>query len=295
MAHQVNLIPNKKVVNMGYEAVTNQFQPVDHRSAIPFYVQVSTALQDVIERGEWEPGTQLPGELELCQTFDVSRTVIRQALQEMELDGLIVRRKGKGTFVAAPKIIEGLFQKLTGFYQDMVDRGHQPITRVLKQETVPADSKVAGYLGLKRGTKAICIERLRFVKSEPIVLVTTYLPYSLCAEILKADLRSQSLYQILEERYGLIITRGRRTLEAVAADEREAELLQVEKGAPLMLLDSVSFLKDGTPIEYYHAVHRGDRSRFEVELVRIHEHRRERDSVSDRVVGRQLTERMSGR
>jgi GntR family transcriptional regulator len=106
------------------------------------------------------------------------------------------------------------------------------------------------------------------VNGEPIVLVTTYLPYIICPGLLEADLRQQSLYKFIEAECGLFIVRGRRTIEAVPANEYEAQLLQVEKGAPLILLDSVSYLEDGTPAEYYHAVHRGDRSRFEVELVR---------------------------
>ena len=82
------------------------------------------------------------------------------------------------------------------------------------------------------------------------------------------DFAHRSLYAYLESAYGLVIARGRRTLEAVAAGEYEAGLLGVKKGAPLILLDSVSYLADGTPIEYYRALHRGDRSRFEVELLR---------------------------
>jgi GntR family transcriptional regulator len=76
----------------------------------------------------------------------------------------------------------------------------------------------------------------------------------------------------LEDKYGLKIHRGRRTLEAVAADEREAYLLKVRVGAPLMLINSVSYLADGRPIEYFHALHRGDRSKFEVALIRVRNH-----------------------
>ena len=244
---------------------------VDHTSPVPYYAQVKEALRGRIERGDWKPGDQLPGEPELCTMFDVSRTVIRQALTELMYEGLIVRAKGKGTFIAEPKISENLAQKLTGFYQDMADRGHPPVSRILKQEVTPANAKVASFLQLEPDTATIEIERLRFVKDEPIVLVTTYLPYARCPELLKADLTRQSLYAVIEQHCGLVITRGHRTLEAVAANQRESELLQIEIGAPLMLLDSVSYLEDGSPIEYYHALHRGDRSRFEAELIRVRE------------------------
>lgn len=101
--------------------------------------------------------------------------------------------------------------------------------------------------------------------------MTTYLPYHLCPQLLQTDLTRQSLYAFLEHTCGLIIVRGRRTLEAVLAQGYEARLLKVPAGAPLIALDSISYLNDGTPIEYYHAYHRGDRSRFEVELLRVRE------------------------
>ncbi|HEY4687712.1 MAG TPA: GntR family transcriptional regulator [Anaerolineae bacterium] len=244
---------------------------IDRKSHVPFYVQLEEILRTEIERGQLKPGERLPGEFELCQRYDVSRTVVRQALRDLTDEGLIVRDKGKGTFVAEPKISESLVQKLTGFYQDMVDRGFTPITQVLKQEVVPASEKVAGYLGLKPDTSVIEIQRLRFIQDEPIVLVTSFLPYALCPQLAHADLTKRSLYAFLEKEAGLFIARGRRTIEAVPASESEARLLLVERGAPLIKLDSVSYLSDDTPMEYYRALHRGDRSRFEVELVRTWE------------------------
>jgi len=244
---------------------------IDHRSPVPYYAQVKEAVADRIEQGVWKPGDQIPGEPELCTMFDVSRTVIRQALGELEHEGVVLRAKGKGTFVAQPKIMENLAQTLTGFYQDMAERGSPPVSQVLKQHVVSASPKIAGLLSLPPGTPMIEIERLRFVSDEPITLVTTYLPYSVCPGVLQADLTHQSLYALLEAEYGLFISSGARTLEAVAANAHEADLLQIEIGAPLMLLDSVSYLEDGTPIEYYHALHRGDRSRFEATLIRSRE------------------------
>ena len=161
---------------------------VDHDSPIPYYVQVKGSLCAHIERGDWQPGDQLPGELELCRVFDVSRTVIRHALGEMEHEGLIVKRKGKGTFVAEPKIVRGLAQKLTGFFQDMVERGFTPSTRVLRQEVVPASPKVAAYLGLEPETPVILIHCLRLVEDVPIILDTIHLPHALCPKVLSADL-----------------------------------------------------------------------------------------------------------
>ena len=244
---------------------------IDFNSHIPYYIQLIEALKEKIQSGEWQAGDQIPSEPDLCESYGVSRTVVRQSLREIELEGLITRRKGKGTFVSEPKLSESLAQKLTGFYQDMVERGHTIETHVLHHEVVPAEKKVAEYLGVRPGTTVVDIKRLRFIKDEPIVLVTSYLPLHLCPDLAEADITNKSLYEFLENECGVIIAYGRRSIEAVAADQKEANLLQIEVGAPLILLDSVSYLEDDTPIEYYHAVHRGDRSKFEVELVRIKE------------------------
>ena len=243
--------------------------PIDRDSYVPYYAQVKNVLEGKIESGEWQTGDQIPSEPELTRVFGVSRAVIRQALGNLEHEGLILRRQGKGTFVAGPKIVEGLVQKLTGFYQDMVERGRVPVTQVLKQEVVPVSPKVASYLGLEPGTPVIVLERLRFIDDEPILLVITYLPYHLCPGISDEGFSHQSLYACMEQKHGLFIARGHRYIEAVPAGEREAALLGVDVGAPLILLDSVSYLDDGTPIEYYRALHRGDRSRFLVELIRV--------------------------
>lgn len=250
---------------------------VDFDSPIPYYIQVKDFLRGHIRDGTWSEGDRLPSEAELCEMFAVSRTVIRQALQDLIHEGLIKRRKGKGSFVAAGKISEQLAQKLTGFYQDMVEQGLKPVTQVLQQHVIPANPTVAQYLKLEAETPVIEIARLRSVQGIPIVLVTTYVPYFLCPNLVTDDLNNQSLYDLLESRYHLYIGRGRRTIQAVLAEGQEAKLLEVNKGAPLFRLDSISYLNDGTPIEYYFAYHRGDRSQFEVELIRS----RELDEIAD--------------
>jgi GntR family transcriptional regulator len=241
---------------------------IDHSSNIPYYVQLTNIIKEKIRHKAWEPGSKIPGEMELCQEAGVSRTVVRQALRELDYAGLIARRKGKGTFVAEPKINESLVQKLTGSYQDMAERGLRSSSRVLHHRVVPATDKVAGYLEVTPGTKVVDIYRLRFVEDAPIQLANTYIPVALCPGLADTDLTNRSLYEFLEKECGLWISRGRRYIEAVAANEVQAKLLGIARGAPLVALDSISYLEDGTPIEYYHAVHRGDRSRFEVELLR---------------------------
>ena len=246
-------------------------ETINFESRIPYYIQLMDILKEKVQLGNWVPGDQIPGEQDLCELYGVSRTVVRQALRELELEGVINRRKGKGTFISLPKISEGLAQKLTGFYQDMVERGLKPITKVLHQNVSPSNEKVARFLNIKPGEKVIDILRLRFINEEPIQLVTTYIPFEICPALASVDLTNRSLYEYLEKEGGVFIAKGRRYIEAVLANESEAALLGIERGAPLVMLDSISFSENGQPIEYYHALHRGDRSRFEVELFRSRE------------------------
>jgi GntR family transcriptional regulator len=250
---------------------------IDFDSHTPYYVQLMDILREKVYRKEWNPGDQIPSEQNLCDHYQVSRTVIRQALRELEHEGVIYRKKGKGTFISHPKISEGLVQKLTGFYQDMVERGHKPGTTVLHQIVVPATEKVARFLNIMPGEKVTDIQRLRFIDEEPIQIVTTYIPYEISPGLASIDLTNRSLYEYLETENGIFITKSHRYIEAVLANDTEATLLGIKRRAPLLLLDSVSFIENGRPVEYYHALHRGDRSRFEVELHRIPENAIESD------------------
>jgi GntR family transcriptional regulator len=238
-----------------------------YNSHIPYYHQLIEIIKQNIQEGVWQPGDQIPSEMELCDSFGISRTVVRQALRELETSEIIVKRKGKGTFVAKPKISEGLIQKLTGFYQDMVERGLTPVTKVLFQDVTRANDKVAEYLDVAPGTDIVEIQRLRFIHDEPIQVVTTYIPLIISPDLPNIDLTHRSLYEYLETANNIKIYRGKRYIEAVLASEEQAKLLDIDEGDPLIMLDSVSYTKSGQAVEYYHALHRGDRSRFEVELV----------------------------
>jgi GntR family transcriptional regulator len=114
----------------------------------------------------------------------------------------------------------------------------------------------------------ITLSRLRRLNGEPSVYVTTYVPYELCPQLLKMDMENRSLYSFLDSN-GLFIHTGHRYIGVSLANEYEASLLEIEAGSPLIELDSVSFLKDGRPIEYFHALHRGDRTIFEVDLIKF--------------------------
>jgi GntR family transcriptional regulator len=182
-------------------------------------------------------------------------------------NGLLYRVKGKGTFVAPRKLEEKFIQRSDGFYREMTSRGLSVTSSVLAQETVVPPPHVRHHLQLKEEDRTIKIDRLRSVEGQVLVFVQTYIPYDLCPDLLGADLVAGSLYAYLRERCGLSVASGRRTVEAVLAHPPISTLLEVHKGAPLLKIESVSYLADGRPLEYYEAWHRADRSKFEIEMV----------------------------
>jgi GntR family transcriptional regulator len=233
------------------------------------YHQLKQLLVKDIERRGLQPGDRIPGDHELCTRYEVSRTVVRQALAELENEGVIERVKGRGTFVAHPKTAEGLVQSLTGLFEDVAARGGHLSSKVRRLEVVPADAAVAADLRIAVGAPVILLERLRFVDDEPWVWTVTHLPEDIAPGLVDEDLTDRSLYRVLEASYGVRLVRGVRSVEAAVANAGQARLLGIRRGDPVLVLRSVSLGESGRPVESFLALHRGDRSRFQVELTRV--------------------------
>lgn len=240
---------------------------IDLDSAIPYYYQLYQYFKHKIQSGEWETGRKLPSESELCNLLNVSRPVVRQALGELDSDGLISTYKGKGSFVTGVKYDREMMQSLSGFYEDAIKSGQDVFARVLDFRVIPAADEVAKYLRVPEGENIIFLKRLRFVDGEPIMIGITHIPERLCPGLLQEDFRRQSLYRTLASKYGIHIAEGVRSIESINASEAIAKLLEVQPGAALSLIKGTMCLQDGTPLEYAISWHRGDRSRFQVRLV----------------------------
>ncbi len=241
---------------------------IERDSPIPYYYQLAQYMKQKIQSKQWKPHQILPSEQELCGQLDVSRTVVRQALDYLALQGLIVKQNGKRSSIAGQKYSGDLMQSLRGFYEDAVAKGQIPSTKVLELKVIGAHADVAEALHLAEGDPVIKLYRLRYLDGEPTTLVVTYVPEHLCPSLVHEDLTYQSLYELLATKYNLVVAEGIRTIEAVNAAHTEAKLLDIAMGSALLLLKSVGLLEDGTPLEYFIAWHRGDRSKFEVRLVR---------------------------
>lgn len=239
-------------------------QVIERSSPLPYYAQLAAILRSGIEDGRWAPGESLPSEAELGLTYGLSRTAVRQALSELVLEGLVQREKGRGTFVRHTAVADLVVQEMKGFLDEMESRGRRVDTLVLHQEEMPVPPPVAPLLGVARGTRVVAIDRLRSVGGEPVVAVRTYLPLPRFAGLIDADLNQASLYRLLAKDYGVVPTIGRRRIQAVAADDEQADLLGIAVGAPLLEVTAVGLDSDGEPFEHFVAWYRGDRTSFEI-------------------------------
>ncbi|MGH9243762.1 MAG: GntR family transcriptional regulator [Acidimicrobiales bacterium] len=240
---------------------------IDRSSVVPFYFQLKKALAEEIVSGRWSPGDRLPAEPTICDHFQVSRSTVRQALAELEVEGTIRREKGRGTFVAEPSSTAWLLQSAHGFFEEAARAGHTVTSRVLRREVGPLPTWACDALGLPGGGEGLTVERLRWVGDRLVTYVVTHLLVEFADAVMAADLETGSLYRTLEEAHGVVVHGGRRIVEAVQAQDKLAPLLEVEPGAPLLLVESVSWEPDLRPFECYRAWHRADQTRVEVHVV----------------------------
>lgn len=241
---------------------------INRSSPMPYYHQLKQLIvADIAEQG-LQPGARLLGDHALCERYDVSRTVVRQALSELEVEGVLTRSKGRGTFVAPAPANQGLIASLTGLYEDVAARGLTLRSEVKKIGVVPADDAQAAALQIPVGDPVVHIERLRFVGDEPWVFAVNDVPRWVAPGLEDEDLTDASLYRVLEQGYNVQLVRGRRLVEAALAGERISRLLSIRHGDPLLVLRSVGVDHVARPVESFVAFHRGDRSRFEVDLER---------------------------
>ncbi|HEX3787913.1 MAG TPA: GntR family transcriptional regulator [Pseudonocardiaceae bacterium] len=229
----------------------------DH-GRVPRYYTVKVQLFDLLtELGE---GTMLPSERDLAERFGVSRLTIRQAVGELVLEGLLVRRQGSGTFVSPPKFVQSL--ALVSYTESLRDQGAQPGRSAISVEHVLADEQLAAELAVAPGALVIHLERVLTADGERVGLESTYLSHDRFPDLLGNFDATASLYAYLGERLGVVLTRATERWETVLATPREALLIGTSPALPMLLLHRVSYDQDDRPIERVRALYRGDRFSF---------------------------------
>jgi GntR family transcriptional regulator len=237
------------------------------RPGIPLHEQISSWLREAIRTGTLPPDSQLPSEHDLCARFEVSRVTVRRALQTLEADGLIFRRQGLGSFVCDHRVTQGLV-RLTDFAQDLERAGMEASSRVLHQGFEPCPNRVAEFLALEEGAPVYRLDRLRLGNGDPLALDRTWIPPYYAQLLDGEDLAGETLYRVLEWKYGIPVLSGRYRITAALADPDTAEILTVAPGEALLLIERTTRTVGEKPLYYQRRLYRSDRIAYELELAR---------------------------
>jgi GntR family transcriptional regulator len=230
----------------------------------PLYRQVKELLMQRLSDGTWSPGQLLPSEPEIAAGLGVSPGTVRKALDELSAESLVIRRQGRGTFVARHDEERILFQ----FFRLIPDSGERrfPEGHTISVAVAKAAADVAARLGIAPRAPVISIERVRLLDGRPCIHERIVLPRSLFPGIERHKDLPNNLYAHYSAQYGVTIARGTERLKAVAADVRQAQLLGVRTGQPMLQVERVAFGVDGTPAEWRVSVCHTDQAHYLSEL-----------------------------
>lgn len=236
-------------------------------SNAPLYEQLASYIKIQIKSGVLKPGEQMITENTLCQVLSISRTTVRQCMDSLVEDGLIIRYRGKGSFIADPKLKRNI-NYLYNFTENMRSVGAIPTSVVLTKEVIDiTDNRIIELLQLpKAQPKAFHIVRLRCANGVPLLLENTYIPYYLCNGIEELSFESTSLYDTLSNRYSLNLYHACETIESIIIKGKVANILKCKSNIPGYEIERISHLDSGYVFELTTSTTRADKCVFRLEL-----------------------------
>lgn len=237
---------------------------LDEKAPVTLYHQLKEIIINKIKSSEWPVESRIPTERQLCDIYKVSRITVRQALAEIEREGLLYRKQGKGTFVTAPK----LEQRLSNFYsfsEEINKMGYVPGSKVLVFSKIMADETTAKNLNIDIGSCVYRIKRLRLANNDPFALEISYIPVNGFEDLNEADITSRGLYNTLKQKYNVVPDEAVETFEAVLINNEDSQFLQVKRNSPGLLLERFT-QAGGKTVEYCISIIRGDRYKYKVVL-----------------------------
>jgi GntR family transcriptional regulator len=237
---------------------------LDEKAPTSLYFQLKEILVEKIKTHIWGVNQKIPTERELCELYRVSRITVRQALDELEKEGYLYRKQGKGTFVTVPKIEQSL-QNFYSFSEEIKKMGGIPTTKVLDFLELAATDEIAEKLNINKASPVYSIKRLRMSNEEPFALEVSYIPRDICPGLTKEAVESKGLYNSILELCGIYMEEAEESFEAILVDPISASYLNVSKNSAGLLLERLTKSK-GTVIEYCNSLIRGDRFKYRVSL-----------------------------
>lgn len=241
-----------------------QVRRIDTTSAVPLYQQLSGILRERVTAHEWLGGTRIPAEIELCEAYGVSRITVRQAVALLVRDGLLVRQRGKGTFVREPNLIAAP-RSVSSFSTEITDLGMRPGSRILDADRVPASAEDAEAMGLQPGTPLYRIRRLRTADDRPIGIQLTQVLASRCEGLLDVLHDEMSLYTVLRDYFGIVATGATEVFRATAVGRGDSSLLECRIGQPGFHVVRTTFDNSGVFERTSSTLH-GDRYQIRIAL-----------------------------
>lgn len=223
---------------------------------LPVYKQIQSTIVKRVERGLLKPGDLVDSERELARIHGVSLMTARHALIALEREGLVVRRRGAGTFVAPPKIH---FNKLMSYTEQMSSRGLAISSRVISLGVIHTEQEIAARLSLPPTDPLIKLERLRLSGDEPCAIETCYFSADEFAGLTQTRLDRASLFSILEHDYGFQIAHADEEVDATTADTQTARLLEISVGSAVLRIRQKIYSTRGRPGLYVLGLYRSDR------------------------------------
>jgi GntR family transcriptional regulator len=230
----------------------------------PLYLQIRDKLIEKIQSGELIPGDKLKTENELTEEYKVSRATIRHALDELETEEIIKRRRGVGTIVREKKVKKELM-KLSGFSSMMVSRGMKPQTKILGLEVVETPMRVRECSENQESSTSWLIKRLLIADDKPIGIQELYIPteYTFSPDELFG---MKSFYELMAEKHNIKPSFGKETLTAKSAKKAEASLMQINEGDALLDIWRTTFDESGKTFEVCHILYIADRYEYQIKL-----------------------------
>lgn len=238
---------------------------LDRKSKTPLYKQLKEALLEHIETNLKE-GDALPIEAEIEKLYGVSRITVRKTIEELARDGVVVKTQGRGTFVQSKNIIQKA-GNITSWTEEMRLRGKSTETKNVLMTEIEPSRKISQELGLTKGEKVICLKRLRCADGEPITILINYFRSKFVPGFLEKGLHKESLYEVLEEDYGIQLERAHERVRARIANDLEALELGISPDSAILHITRVSYLPDGTPFELVEMSNRSDRYEYDIDLI----------------------------
>jgi GntR family transcriptional regulator len=236
-------------------------------STVPLYTQIKEALRAKIMDGTYVAHERLPSESEMIAAFGVSRITVRQAINDLQKDGLLFKVHGKGTFVAMPNVSQELTH-LQGFGEAMRLLGHETFSEVFGLKTVKGSAVACAKLGVPDGTHMTEIHRVRYLNREPVSIDHSWVRHEVGSRLTEKNLREKDLFSLLENELHQPLHSADVEIDATSASAEVASRLHVQTGAPILRIERLTYAAEDRPLVFEYLHYRAETFKYKMKVLR---------------------------